>query len=94
MKSFFCKLLLPWTAAFCFDAPDDFYQFLLRRNRLLNTIRVILFAVAAVALMLGYALDGGPYNTVALIALVIALAVSLVIIQNEKQLPREYQKDT
>ena len=44
--------------------------------------------------MLGYALDGGPYNTVALIALVIALAVSLVIIQNEKQLPREYQKDT
>lgn len=94
MKSFFCKLLLPWAAESCFDAPDDFYQFLLRRNRLLNAIRVILFAVAAVALMLGYALDGGPYNTVALIALVIALAVSLVIIQNEKQLPREYQKDT
>ena len=91
MGNFFCKLFAPWTAERFFDDPDDFYAFLLRRNRTLNAIRVVFFLIAAACLMLGYAFDPQPYNAVAVGALVLALGVSLVIIQNEKQLPPELQ---
>ena len=91
MASFFCKLFAPWTAERFFDDVDDFYAFLLRRSKALNAVRVVLFAVAAVCLMLGYALDPQPYNSLAVGALVLALGLSLVIIQNEKQLPPELQ---
>lgn len=70
---------------------DDFYDFLLRRNRVLNAVRVLFFAAAAVCLMLGYAFEPQPYNAVAVGALVVALGLSLVIIQNEKKLPPELQ---
>ena len=91
MGSFMRKLFAPWTAGDCFDDLDDFYVFLLRRNKLLNAVRVVLFVVAAVCLMLGYAFEPQPYNSVAGGALVLALGLSLVIIQNEKQLPPELQ---
>ena len=91
MGSFMRKLFAPWTAGDCFDDFDDFYDFLLRRNKLLNAVRVVLFVVAAVCLMLGYAFEPQPYNSVAVGALVLALGLSLVIIQNEKQLPPEIQ---
>ena len=74
MGNFFCRLFAPWKAEGCFDELDDFYDFLLRRNRALNAVRVLFFAAAAVCLMLGYAFEP-----------------SLVIIQNEKQLPPELQ---
>ena len=86
MGNFFCRLFAPWKAESCFDELDDFYDFLLRRNRALNAVRVLFFAVAAVCLMLGYAFEPQPYN-----ALVVALGLSLVIIQNEKKLPPELQ---
>ncbi len=91
MGSFMRKLFAPWTAGDCFDDLDDFYVFLLRRNRLLIAVRVVLFVVAAACLMLGYAFEPQPYNSVAVGALVLALGLSLVIIQNEKQLPPELQ---
>lgn len=91
MHSFFCKLFTPWKAERYFDDLDVFFEFLLRRNRALNTVRVIFFAIAAVCLMLGYAFDPQPYNSVAVGALVLALGLSLVILQNEKQLPPELQ---
>ena len=91
MGSFMRKLFAPWTAGDCFDDLDEFYVFLLRRNKLLNAVRVVLFVVAAVCLMLGYAFEPQPYNSVAVGALVLALGLSLVIIQNEKQLPPELQ---
>lgn len=91
MGSFVRKLFAPWTAGDCFDDFDDFYDFLLRRNKLLNAVRVVLFVVAAVCLMLGYAFEPQPYNSVAVGALILALGLSLVIIQNEKQLPPELQ---
>ena len=91
MGSFVRKFFAPWTAGDCFDDLDDFYDFLLRRNKLLNAVRVVLFVVAAVCLMLGYAFEPQPYNSVAVGALVLALGLSLVIIQNEKQLPPEIQ---
>lgn len=91
MGSFTRKLFAPWTAGDCFDDLDDFYDFLLQRNKLLNAVRVVLFVVAAVCLMLGYAFEPQPYNSVAVGALVLALGLSLVIIQNEKQLPPELQ---
>ena len=75
----------------CFDDLDDFYAFLLRRNKLLNAVRVVFFLIAAACLMLGYAFEPQPYNSVAVGALVLALGLSLVIIQNEKQLPPELQ---
>ena len=93
MGVFFCKLFAPWKAEPYFGDPDSFFQFLLRRNRTLNTFRVVLFLAAAVCLMLGYAFDPQPYNTVAVCVLAVALALSLVIIQNEKQLPPE-QRET
>lgn len=91
MGSFMRKLFAPWTAGDCFDDLDDFYDFLLRRNKLLNAVRVVLFVVAAVCLMLSYAFEPQPYNSLAVGALVLALGLSLVIIQNEKQLPPELQ---
>ena len=91
MGSFVRKLFAPWTAEACFDDLDDFYVFLLRRNKLLNAVRVVLFVVAAVCLMLGYAFEPQPYNFLAVGALVLALGLSLVIIQHEKQLPPELQ---
>ena len=87
MGSFMRKLFAPWTAGDCFDDLDDFYVFLLRRNKLLNAVRVVLFVVAAACLMLCYAFYPQPYNSLAVGALVLALGLSLVIIQNEKQLP-------
>mgnify|MGYP004629502603 FL=1 len=89
MGSFFRKLFAPWTAEVCFDDSDDFYAFLLRRNKILNAVRVVFFLIAAVCLMLGYAFEPQPYNAIAVGALVLALGLSLVIIQNEKQLPPE-----
>lgn len=86
---FFCKLFTPWRAARFFDDVDDFYDFLLRRDRSLNAVRVVFFLIAAVSLMLGYAFEPQPYNAVAVGALVVALGLSLVIIQNEKRLPPE-----
>ena len=91
MRSFFCKLFTPWKAERYFDDLDIFFEFLLRRNRALNTVRVIFFAIAAACLMLGYAFDPQPYNAIAVGALVLALGLSLVILQNEKQLPPELQ---
>ena len=73
MGNFFCRLFAPWKAEGCFDELDDFYDFLLRRNRALN------------------AFEPQPYNFLAVGALVLALGLSLVIIQNEKQLPPELQ---
>ena len=89
MGSFFRKLFAPWTAEVCFDDSDDFYAFLLRRNKILNAVRVVFFLIAAVCLMLGYAFEPQPYNAIAVGALILALGLSLVIIQNEKQLPPE-----
>ena len=91
MGSFFRKLFAPWTAEACFDELDDFYDFLLRRNKALNAVRVVFFLIAAACLMLGYAFEAQPYNSIAVGALVLALGLSLVIIQNEKQLPPELQ---
>ena len=50
MGNFFCRLFAPWKAEGCFDELDDFYDFLLRRNRALNAVRVLFFAAAAVCL--------------------------------------------
>ena len=92
MTQVFVKLFAPWKAEAYFDDMDDFYEFLLRRNQALNAVRVVFFAVAAVCLMLGYAFEPKPYNYYAVAALVLALGLSLVIIQNEKQLPEELRE--
>ena len=89
MGSFFVKLFAPWKAEACFTDIDDFYDFLLRRNKALNGFRTVFFLIAAVCLMLGYAFEPKPYNYYAVGALVLALGLSLAIIQNEKQLPEE-----
>ncbi|MEI3130836.1 MAG: hypothetical protein V8S92_00840 [Oscillospiraceae bacterium] len=85
MGNFFCRLFAPWKAEGCFDELDDFYDFLLRRNRALNAVRVLFFAAAAVCLMLGYAFEPQPYNAVAVGALVVALGLALgAVAQNSK----------
>ena len=87
MSDFFCKLLTPWNAGALFDTEAEFHAFLLRRNQALNTIRVILFAVAAVCLLLSYATDRKLWNYIAVGALVLALGVTLLYGRNEKELP-------
>ena len=91
MGSFMRKLFAPWTAGDCFDDLDDFYDFLLRRNKLLNAVRVVLFVVAAVCLMLGYAFEPQPYNSVAVGALLLALGLSLVIIRVKSSSRRSFR---
>ena len=97
MKEFFCRLFTPWRAGAQFDAPEAFYGFLLARNKLLGIIRNLCFGAALVLLIVGYAVSDGtsgssiatqPFYLIAVGVMVIALLLSLVMIQNEKQLPR------
>ena len=58
---------------------------------------VVLFAVAALMLIAGYAMTDDvayahPWYTIALAALVPAFLISLLIAQNEKQLPKDLQQ--
>ena len=92
MQQFLVKLFAPWKAEACFDDLDAFYAFLLRRNKALNAVRVFFFLIAAVCLMLGYAFEPKPYNDCAVAALVLALGLSLAILQNEKQLPDDLRE--
>ena len=101
MKDFFCRLFTPWKAGAQFDAPEAFYGFLLGRDKLLGTIRNLCFAAALVLLVIGYAVSDGtggysiadianqPYYLIAVSVMVLALLLSLVMIQNEKELPKE-----
>lgn len=100
MRGFFCKTFAPWRAEAYFEDHEVFCGYLVRYNKVCNTIRVILFAVAAILLFIGYNVsDGGswsiaaisdhPYYIIAVGVLLVALGVSLIIIENEKQLPKE-----
>lgn len=93
MNNFFCRLVTPWRASALFDTDEAFFGFLSRYNKRCNTIRVILFAVALVMLLIGYAgVSTQPYYTICVAALVVALGLSLVIAQNEKQLPEDMRQ--
>lgn len=92
MRDFFVKLFAPWKAAACFDAEAAFHGFLLGRNRALNAVRVVFFAVTLVCLILAYATDRAYFNYIAAGAMVLALGLTLVIMQNEKQLPQELRE--
>lgn len=101
MKDFFCRLFTPWKAGAQFDAPEAFYGFLLGRDKLLGAIRNLCFAAALVLLVIGYAVSDGttgysiadianqPYYLIAVGVMVLALLLSLVMIQIEKELPKE-----
>lgn len=100
MKDFFCRTLTPWRAAAQFDEPDAFYGFLLVRNKHLGRLRNVLFLAAMLLLMAGYAFpgEGGysiadfanqPFYLIAAGVLVVALLISVVMLQNEKQLPAD-----
>lgn len=92
MEAFFVRLFAPWRAGRFFEREEDFQQFLVRRNRFLNAVRVLLFVVAAVGLILSYASDRKLYNYIAAGVLVVALGITLVISENEKQLPEELRQ--
>lgn len=93
MKQFFCKLVTPWLAEPYFDGQDAFYPFLVRYNHRCNTVRSILFVIAEILLVIGYgAVSTMPYYPICVALLVIALALSLIIAQNEKQLPEELRQ--
>ena len=101
MKEFFCRLFTPWRAGAQFDAPEAFYGFLLGRDKLLGTLRNLCFGMALVLLIVGYAVSDGtsgysiadianqPFYLIAVGVMVIALLLSLVMIQIEKELPKE-----
>ena len=95
MSAFFCKLFTPWKAEEWFSDHDAYCRFLVKRDKHLNTFRVLLFAATGVMLLLGYALSDAVHNVYYYTAagcLGVALVVSLVIGQNEKQLPKELQQ--
>lgn len=97
MKHWLCKVFTPWRAEAEFDDGQAYFAYLVRYNKRCNTVRVLLFAVALVMLMAGYALTdtvsyAHPWYTIAIAALIPALLVTLVIGQNEKQLPEDLQQ--
>ena len=75
MSDFFCKLFTPWNAAPLFDSEAKFHAF------------IILFAIAAVCLLVSYALDTRIGNYIAVGVLVLAIGVTLLYARNEKALP-------
>ena len=90
MKQMLAKCFTPWRCEAYFDDTDEYFGFLLKRNRALNAVRVALFAAAFLLLMIGYAgASEQPYYYLTAGVLAIALGVSLIIAQNEKQLPKE-----
>ena len=93
MNNFFCRLVTPWRTGALFDTDEAFFRFLVSYDRRCNTVRVVMFAVAFVMLLMGYAgKSTQPYYAVCVIALVVALGLSLIIAQNEKQLPDDRQQ--
>ena len=97
-----CKLIIPWKCAHLFQTQDAFFAFLAKRNRFLNGLRIILFVITAFLLFLGYNADDGgrwslaairnqPYYLLAVLSLALALAATLVIDKNEKQIKNDGQ---
>lgn len=91
------KMFTPWLAGDCFADDDAFFAYLLRYNQVCNAIRVVLFVIAAVTLMIGYASSDSvafvhPWYTIAVAAMALALGVSLLIAQNEKALPPDLRQ--
>lgn len=91
MSAFFCKLFTPWRAKAHFDGPQAFHTYLLRYNRVLNAIRNVTFGCTAICLIVAYMYDQKLLNYAGVGFLLIALAVTLVCSQNEKQLPEEFK---
>ena len=100
MRSFFFRAFMPWRADAYFEDDAAFCAYLVRYNKVCNAIRVILFAAAAILLFIGYnasdstrwslaAVSDHPYYIIAVGVLVLALGVSLIMIENEKKLPEE-----
>ncbi len=93
MKGLFCRLFTPWRAGVYYPDEERYFRFLSRYNRCCNLLRVILFAGAAVMLLVGYAgVSTHPYYAICVALLVLALGLSLAIAQNEKQLPEELRQ--
>ena len=93
LKDFFCRLVTPWRAQALFDEDEAFFQFLSRYNRRCNTVRAVLFAAAAIMLIIGYAAASTqPYYSICVALLVVALGLSLIIAQNEKLLPEDMRQ--
>ena len=91
------KMFTPWLAEACFADDNAFSAYLMRYNQVCNVVRVVLFIIAAVTLMIGYASSDSvafvhPWYTIAVAAMVLALGVSLLIAQNEKVLPPNLQQ--
>lgn len=90
MKDRLCRLFAPWAAGGQFAEEEAFYRFLQRRCRALGTVRLALFAAAAVLLIVGYAMPSiQPWYAIAAGVLAVSLGVTLAIAQMEKQLPKE-----
>ena len=90
MKDALCRLCTPWNAGGQFEDEDVFLAFLQKRCRALGGLRIILFALAAILLIVGYAMPSvQPYYYIAAAVLVLALAVTLWIARTEKELPKE-----
>lgn len=97
MKDWFCRTFTPWRAAALFEDGDAWFAYLVRYDKVCNAIRVVLFAVAALMLIAGYAMT----DDVAYAHPVVyncaggagpAFLISLLIAQNEKQLPKDLQQ--
>ena len=56
MKDWFCRTFTPWCAAALFEDGDAWFAYLVRYDKVCNAIRVVLFAVAALMLIAGYAM--------------------------------------
>ena len=78
MKDWFCRTFTPWRAAALFEDGDAWFAYLVRYDKVCNAIRVVLFAVAALMLIAGYAMTDDvayahPWYTIALAAVVPAI---------------------
>lgn len=71
--------LTPWTAGAWFDDEVAFRQFLARRFRLLERLRMALLVLAAACLLAGMVLDRRPVMLLTTVPLVLVLAVSMAM---------------
>ena len=76
MKTFLCKVFLPWTAGDCFPSEERFQVWLRKRHRSLADLRALMLALAAGCLLAGYFLDRSLLMRLTIIPLALVLLLS------------------
>ena len=79
----FRKAWLPWTAADRFDSEEAFVQWLTRRLKVFNDLRMLFLVLATGLLIVGYVMELRPVMLLSVLPLALVLLLTLMIGKTE-----------